>query len=126
MRLVKERVQEIDLKDILAVAKPKLMHVNIYLKHEGTFLRKSPENQSLDQSGSQTAAGNSLRRREVNSFERRKLEFSNMQISNSRYLEKVYKNTKKKVNLAEKRAASTNPSTLNHQIDLVNVLCRHR
>ena len=34
-------------------------------------------------------------------FGRRKLEFTNMQISNSGHLEKVFKNIKKKVNLAE-------------------------
>ena len=38
---------------------------------------------------------------EVNQFGRRKLEFHNMQISDSRYLENVYKNLKKKVTLAE-------------------------
>ena len=31
---MKERVQESDLKERLAVAKPKLKHVNVYLKHE--------------------------------------------------------------------------------------------
>ena len=38
---------------------------------------------------------------EVNPFGRRQHEFQNMQISDSGYLEKVYENLKKKVNLAE-------------------------
>ena len=43
----------------------------------------------------QPAAGNKSVREGVNPFGRRKLEFQNMQISDSVYLEKVFKNIKK-------------------------------
>ena len=42
VRHVKERVQESDLKERLAVAKPKLKHVNIYLKHEESSFARAP------------------------------------------------------------------------------------
>ena len=54
-----------------------------------------------DESSAQPAAGNSLRNREVHPFGRRKLEFRNMQISDSGYFEEVFRNSMKKVNLAE-------------------------
>ena len=144
-----KRVQESNLKEGSAVAKPKSMNLNL------SSMRKIPSqevrdpnslgNQSLDQSGvparswnqsawatddgptmysqerqqndaqtsntrkqgrrnessAQPAAGNSLRKGEVHPFGRRTPEFHTMQISDSGYLEKVLKNMKKKVNLAE-------------------------
>ena len=58
--------------------------------------------------------------RELNLFGRRKPEFHNMQISDSRHLETGFKNTKKKVNLAED-APSGDPSTQGQHINLVQV-----
>ena len=53
-----------------------------------------------DESSTQPAGGNSLRKEEVHPFGRRNLEFQSMLISDSGYLEKVFKNIKKKVNLS--------------------------
>ena len=78
-----------------------------------------------DESSAQPAAGNGLRKGEVHPFERRKLELHSMQISDSGYLEKVFKNIKKMMNLAEDapplkiQAHKTNMSTW-------EVFCRHQ
>ena len=62
---------------------------------------QTPGNRGRRDEAAQPPAGKSLRKEEIHPFGRRKLEFPNMQISNSGYLEKVFKNIKKKVNLAE-------------------------
>ena len=48
-----------------------------------------------DESSAQPVAGNRLRKGEVHPFGRQKLEFHKMQISDSGYLKKVFKNIEK-------------------------------
>ena len=162
-------VQESNLKEGLAVAKPKPTKLNFesFRKVPSREVRdpNSPGNHSLDQHGvsarswkrtarttnenptmfsqerqqsdPQTSntrkqgrrdeSSNSARswkltaRREVNQPRRRKREFHNMQISDSGYLEKVFKNLRKNVILAEDCTVSGDRSVEDQRIDLVNV-----
>ena len=86
------------------MAEPKPMNLNLLsmrkiLSQEVTD-PNSLANQSLDQSP-EPADGNSLCKGEVHPFGRQKADFHSMQISDSRYLEKVFKNRKQKDNFAE-------------------------
>ena len=120
-----EKVQESNLKEGLAVAKPKPMNLNLLsmrkILSQQVTDPNSPGNQSLDQSRVLVRSGKqSSQKVEVHPFGRQKPAFHSMQISDSRYLEKVCKNRKKKDNLAENAPPLGDPSTQNQHINLVN------
>ena len=70
-----------------------------------------------DESSAQPAAGNSLRKGEVHRFGRQKLEFHNLLISDSGYLEENFKNMKIKGESCRRCTTSGDPSTQNQHID---------
>ena len=103
---VSKRVQKSNPKEGPTVGETEACEFEPH-EYEEKFLRKRGKIQTARGINvwtcmvSQTAAGNSLRRGEINPFGRRRLEITNIQISNSEYMEKVFKNLKKKVNLAQ-------------------------
>ena len=105
------------------MAKPKPLNLNLssMRKIPSKEVRdpNSPVNQILDQSG-QLAAGNSLRKGEVHPVGRRKLEFHNMQISDSGYLDKSPRKTRRKGESC-RCTTSGDPTTQSQPINLVNI-----
>ena len=74
-----------------------------------------------DESLAQPAAGNSLRKGGAHPFGRRKPEFHKMQISDSGYWEKVFKNIETNGESCRRCTTSGDPSTQNQHINLGNV-----